>query len=158
MMPELSVVIPIKNESESIPQLYAELVAALDPFRPFELIFIEDGSTDDSFARLSRLQGGDPRVRVIRFRRNFGQTAAFAAGFAYRAGPLHRDARTATSRTTRPTSRRWSNASSRGTTSSAGWRKDRKDAFLSPAPAVDDRQQADLGGDRASSCTTTAAR
>ncbi|HEY3381481.1 MAG TPA: glycosyltransferase family 2 protein [Vicinamibacterales bacterium] len=83
MSPELSIVIPIKNESENIPRLYRELTDALEPCgRSYELLFIEDGSTDDSFERLAGLQAKDSRLRVIRFRRNFGQTAAFSAGFA----------------------------------------------------------------------------
>ncbi|MEW5984831.1 MAG: glycosyltransferase family 2 protein [Acidobacteriota bacterium] len=87
--PELSVVIPVRNESASIPELYGELTATLDAWgRPYELIVIDDGSTDDSFARLADLQAGDSRLRVIRFRKNFGQTAAFAAGFAHARGRL----------------------------------------------------------------------
>jgi glycosyltransferase involved in cell wall biosynthesis len=56
--------------------------------RRIEVIVIDDGSTDDSFAQLAALQAGDPRLRVIRFRKNFGQTAAFAAGFAHARGRL----------------------------------------------------------------------
>ena len=52
------------------------------------MIVIDDGSTDDTFEQLARLQARDPRLRVIRFRRNFGQTAAFAAGFAFARGRL----------------------------------------------------------------------
>ena len=87
MIPDLSIVIPIRNESANIPQLYDELTRTLDAFgRPYEIIAIDDGSTDDSFALLAAIQEKDPRVRVIRFRRNFGQTAAFAAGFAHARG------------------------------------------------------------------------
>jgi glycosyltransferase involved in cell wall biosynthesis len=83
MTPDLSVVIPIRNESESIPRLYEELTASLEGFgRPYEIICVDDGSTDDSFELLAGLQARDPRWRIVRFRRNFGQTAAFAAGFA----------------------------------------------------------------------------
>ena len=89
MTPELSIVIPIRNESPNIRALYDELMAALTAAgRPFEVIVIDDGSTDDSFTQLAALQAADPRLRVIRFRRNFGQTAAFAAGFAYARGRL----------------------------------------------------------------------
>src|SRR5919108_1485311 len=87
MNPELSIVIPTRNESPNIGPLYRELVETLEASRrSFEVIVIDDGSTDDSFAQLSVLQAADPRLRVIRFRRNFGQTAAFAAGFAYARG------------------------------------------------------------------------
>lgn len=80
--PLLSVVIPIFNEEESIPLLYARLAAVLDRCGgPFEIIAVDDGSRDASFARLEALARADARLRVVRFRRNFGQTAAFAAGF-----------------------------------------------------------------------------
>jgi glycosyltransferase involved in cell wall biosynthesis len=89
MTPELTVVIPIRNESPNIRPLYDELMTTLGASgRRFEVIVIDDGSTDDSFAQLAALQAGDPRLRVIRFRRNFGQTAAFAAGFAHARGRL----------------------------------------------------------------------
>ena len=81
MTPELSLVIPIRNESPNIRPLYDELMQVLGATgRRFEVIVIDDGSTDDSFAQLAALQATDPRLRVIRFRKNFGQTAAMAAG------------------------------------------------------------------------------
>ena len=87
MTPELSIVVPIKNEAESIPELHEQLTDALERLgRPYEILCIDDGSTDDSFRILADIQARDPRVRVVRFRRNFGQTAAFAAGFAYARG------------------------------------------------------------------------
>jgi glycosyltransferase involved in cell wall biosynthesis len=80
--PELSVVIPIRNEAASLVELHRELTETLVAWgRPYEVLVVDDGSTDESFSILARLQAGDPRWRVIRFRRNFGQTAAFAAGF-----------------------------------------------------------------------------
>ncbi len=89
MTPELSLVIPIHNESPNIRPLYDELMQVLGASgRRFEVIAIDDGSTDDSFAQLAALQAGDARLRVIRFRKNFGQTAAFAAGFAHARGRL----------------------------------------------------------------------
>lgn len=78
----ISVVIPLYNEEESVPQLYEELTAALEATgHPYEIIVVDDGSSDSSFDHLQRLHEFDPRLKVIRFRRNFGQTAAFAAGF-----------------------------------------------------------------------------
>ena len=89
MTPDLSIVIPVYNEGANIKQLIAELTTTLDAHgRPFEVIVIDDGSTDETFEELARLQARDSRLRVIRFRRNFGQTAAFAAGFAYARGKL----------------------------------------------------------------------
>ncbi len=80
--PALSIVIPLYNEAENIEPLYAELSAALDEIGcTYEVIAVDDGSRDDSFARLKSVHERDPRWRVIRFRRNFGQTAAFSAGF-----------------------------------------------------------------------------
>jgi len=89
MQPDVSLVIPIFNESPNIADLYRELTATLGQWGvAYEILFIDDGSTDDSFEQLARLQQGDSRLRVIRFRRNFGQTAAFAAGFAGARGRL----------------------------------------------------------------------
>ena len=80
---EISVVIPMRNESPNVEALYRELTTTLGGFgRSYEILAIDDGSTDDTFALLAAIQAKDPRLRVIRFRRNFGQTAAFAAGFA----------------------------------------------------------------------------
>ena len=87
MGPEISVVVPMRNESPNVEGLYRELTSSLTQFgRSYEILAIDDGSTDDTFALLATLQAKDPRVRVIRFRRNFGQTAAFAAGFAHARG------------------------------------------------------------------------
>ena len=77
----------MRNEAASVRDLFQGLTASLEGFgRPYEIIAIDDGSTDDTYQRLAAVQAGDRRVRVIRFRRNFGQTAAFAAGFAHARG------------------------------------------------------------------------
>jgi len=69
--------------------LHEQLTAAIGPLDvPYELILVDDGSEDDTFARLMEVHARDPRVRVIQFTRNFGQTAAFAAGFAHARGRL----------------------------------------------------------------------
>lgn len=87
--PYLSVVVPIYNEEESIPQLYERLTTALETLgRPYEIIAADDGSRDGSFALLRELANRDSRLRVVRFRRNFGQTAAFSAGFARARGQV----------------------------------------------------------------------
>jgi len=79
---DLSIVIPLYNEEENVKPLYEKLKAALDGAgREYEIIIVDDGSTDGSFEVLKRLHQDDERLKVIRFRRNFGQTAAFAAGF-----------------------------------------------------------------------------
>ncbi len=87
MRPELSVVIPLRNEAPSLRELYREFTETLEQWgRPYELVLIDDGSTDETFDVLADLQRLDDRMRVIRFRRNFGQTAAFSAGFAHARG------------------------------------------------------------------------
>ncbi|NJL04342.1 MAG: glycosyltransferase family 2 protein [Chloroflexaceae bacterium] len=79
---QVSIVVPIYNEEESIPHLYQRLTEELEQLAiAYEIIAIDDGSKDRSFALLHALAAADPRLRVVRFRRNFGQTAAFSAGF-----------------------------------------------------------------------------
>lgn len=78
----LSIVIPIHNEEPSILPLYDRLTRVLEALeRPYEILFVDDASTDRSFELLSNLVETDGRLKVIRLRRNFGQTAALAAGF-----------------------------------------------------------------------------
>lgn len=80
--PKLSVVIPLYNEVESIPALQMKLNEALAALAiPYEIIIVDDGSKDGSFEKLCAWHESDSHLKVIRFRRNFGQTAAFAAGF-----------------------------------------------------------------------------
>jgi glycosyltransferase involved in cell wall biosynthesis len=84
---ELSVVIPLYNEEQNVAPLLVELSAILASMPvPHEVVLIDDGSTDKTFEVLRRIQKSHQHVRVIRFARNFGQTAAFAAGFAYARG------------------------------------------------------------------------
>ncbi len=87
MVPDLSVVIPLYNEEPNVAELHRELTAALGAgVRSYELLFVDDGSLDGTLPALRALQADDPCVRVIALRRNFGQTAAFAAGFAHARG------------------------------------------------------------------------
>ena len=130
MHPELSIVIPVHNESPNIKPLYEELTQTLGKYgRAYELLIVDDGSTDDSFEQLATLQARDPRLRVIRFRRNFGQTAAFAAGIAAARGrlvitsdgDLQNDPRDIPAMVT---------LLDQGNDIVCGWRKDRKDTFF----------------------------
>ncbi|MCA9866195.1 MAG: glycosyltransferase family 2 protein [Anaerolineales bacterium] len=84
---DLSLVIPVYNEEDNLRPLAGEICAALgDSGLDYEVIFIDDGSRDGSFARLQELAAEDSHVVAIRFRRNYGQTAAFAAGFDHARG------------------------------------------------------------------------
>ena len=77
----VSIVIPICNELENIPRLYEQLAAVLPGLnRPWEIVFVDDGSMDGSVEALQELAASDERVKVVRFRRNYGQTAAMHAG------------------------------------------------------------------------------
>lgn len=85
----LSIVIPVHNEEPSILPLYDRLTAVLQKLgRPYEIIFVDDASTDRSFELLANLVETDAHLKVIRLRRNFGQTAALAAGFHEAAGDI----------------------------------------------------------------------
>ncbi|HEX3455170.1 MAG TPA: glycosyltransferase family 2 protein [Gaiellaceae bacterium] len=85
----ISVVVPVYNEERSIALLYEELEAALDPLgTPWEAVYVDDGSTDGSFAALTRLHAKTDNVRVVRLRKNFGKSAALSAGFDHAAGDV----------------------------------------------------------------------
>jgi len=86
--PQVSVVVPLLNEQDNIEPLYEQITQALTDKYNYEIIFVDDGSRDSSFAVLTRLQKADDRVRVIRFRKNFGQTAALSAGFTHARGKI----------------------------------------------------------------------
>jgi glycosyltransferase involved in cell wall biosynthesis len=126
---DLSIVVPLYNEEQNVVPLLDELTRVLrDTGMSYELILVDDGSTDQTFDRLMAVQAGDPRARVIRFAHNFGQTAAFAAGFAHASGrfiatidgDLQND----------PADIPRLLAHTTGFDVVCGWRKDRKDAFL----------------------------
>src|SRR5688572_24837946 len=86
---QISVVVPVLDEEQSLPVLYAEVRETIERLgQSFELIFVDDHSTDGSLRAMLHLGAGDARVRVIRFRRNFGQTAALAAGFEFARGEV----------------------------------------------------------------------
>jgi glycosyltransferase involved in cell wall biosynthesis len=82
----VSVIIPVLNEELNVGELYERIAAVLTG--PAEFIFVDDGSTDGTFARLREIAGRDSRVKVVRFRRNFGQTAALSAGIDHACGDI----------------------------------------------------------------------
>ncbi len=130
---ELSVIIPLHNEEDNVEPLWAELREVLDAAGcDYEVIFVDDGSTDRTLQRLRAAVGGHPRVTIIELRRNFGQTAAMAAGFDHAVGrvavPMDgdmqndpRDIPALLARLDEPP----------GYDVVSGWRRDRKDRALS---------------------------
>jgi undecaprenyl-phosphate 4-deoxy-4-formamido-L-arabinose transferase len=87
--PSVSIVVTVYNEAGSVEELYRRTISSLEAGpRTFELIFVDDGSTDGTFAALERLHGGDPRVRAVRFKRNFGQHPAMHAGLSRARGDI----------------------------------------------------------------------
>lgn len=87
-MPRYSVVIPFYNEYESLEPLYRKLVAALEPLGQFELLFVDDGSSDASFRVVEQLYRQDTRIRAFQLRRNFGKSAALTTGFRAARGEI----------------------------------------------------------------------
>ena len=131
MSPDLSIVIPVHNESPNIKPLYDELTQTLGQYgRSYEILIVDDGSTDETFDELVKLQVRDPRLRVIRFRRNFGQTAAFAAGFAYARGRLVVTSDGDLQNDPHDIETMVRLADDDGYDIVCGWRKDRKDTFV----------------------------
>jgi glycosyltransferase involved in cell wall biosynthesis len=87
--PRLSVIAPLYNEEDNVRPLYAALTRALDPTGlDYEMLFVDDGSKDATLARAVDLAQNDPRLKVVKFRRNCGQTAAMAAGIEFASGEV----------------------------------------------------------------------
>jgi glycosyltransferase involved in cell wall biosynthesis len=127
---DLSVVVPIFNEEENIPVLHARISEALGGGKiDYELILVDDGSSDNSYAALKVLAAKDKRVKVVHFRRNFGQTAAMAAGFDLASGrvvvPMDGDLQNDPLDIPLLLER-----IDEGYDVVSGWRKDRKDTFV----------------------------
>ena len=86
---QYSIVVPFYNEQENIPPLYMKITEVMDGIgEPYELVFVDDGSKDDSFKVLSEIYEHDRRVNLVRLRRNFGQTSALKAGFDFARGEV----------------------------------------------------------------------
>jgi glycosyltransferase involved in cell wall biosynthesis len=86
---DLSIIVPLHNEEESVGPLYDAIVNAVNPMQlKYEILFVDDGSRDATFARAKGLANSDARLRVIKFRKNYGQTPAMAAGIDYAVGRI----------------------------------------------------------------------
>ncbi|MGH1543743.1 MAG: glycosyltransferase family 2 protein [Arenicella sp.] len=86
---DISVVVPFLNEEPNLQPLCEELIAALDPMgRDYELVFIDDGSTDKGVELLTKLHEESPQIKIVSLRKNFGQTAAMVAGLDYSSGDI----------------------------------------------------------------------
>jgi glycosyltransferase involved in cell wall biosynthesis len=126
----VSVVVPIYNEAQNLPELYRELVTCLDKqVFDFELILVDDGSIDGSFDIMEKIAPTDFRFKAIRLRRNFGQTAAMAAGFDAASGeiivPMDGDLQNNAQDIPRLIEK-----IDEGFDVVSGWRKSRKDTFV----------------------------
>ena len=87
--PKMSVIVPFYNEQDNIARMYTALVEALDPLGvSYEMLFVDDGSKDETLSIGIGLAQADPRVRIVKFRRNYGQTAAMAAGIEHARGDI----------------------------------------------------------------------
>jgi glycosyltransferase involved in cell wall biosynthesis len=127
---DLSIVVPVYNEEENIHGIHREVVTALgESGIDFELILVDDGSSDGSLGKLREVAAADDRVKVIRLRRNFGQTAAMTAGFDAASGrvviPMDGDLQNDPADIPRLLAK-----IDEGYDVVSGWRRDRKDAFL----------------------------
>jgi glycosyltransferase involved in cell wall biosynthesis len=128
---DISIVIPVFNEEEDIEELHRQLTDTLTKLgREYEIIAVDDGSTDNSFEILKKISQSDPKFKAIRFRRNFGQTAALSAGFHHAKGKviITIDSDLQNDPTDIP---RLLEKIDEGYDVVSGWRADRKDKFIS---------------------------
>ena len=132
---ELSIIVPVHDEEDNVAPLYERLIESLEDIgRSFEMIVVDDGSRDDTYPRLARLAAADTRLKIIELRRNYGQTAAMAAGFDHARGAvivpmdgdLQNDPRDIV-RLLEKIDEGWDVVS--------GWRQDRQDTFSRRLPS-----------------------
>jgi glycosyltransferase involved in cell wall biosynthesis len=87
--PKLSIIVPFYNEEDNIQRMHAAIASAVEPLGvPFEMVMVDDGSRDATLALATEIARRDSRVRVVKFRRNYGQTPAMAAGIEHAAGEI----------------------------------------------------------------------
>lgn len=133
--PAVSVVIPLLNEEETLPLLHERVRAALEGLgQSYEIVYVDDGSSDRTFERLTAIANADPHVRIVQFRRNFGQTAALQAGIDYSRGEklvfMDGDLQNDPADISRLLTRL-----DQGYDVVSGWRKDRKDSLTRRLPS-----------------------
>lgn len=126
----ISIVVPIYNEQDNVNALYTAITSAMLPMKcDYELIMVDDGSSDGSYTQLVQLAKNDSRLKLIRFRRNFGQTAAMAAGFDAASGciiiPMDGDLQNDPTDIVRLVDK-----INEGFDVVSGWRRERKDTFI----------------------------
>jgi glycosyltransferase involved in cell wall biosynthesis len=127
---DISIVVPVYNEKDNVEAVYSAIRSALEAMEcSYEIVMVDDGSSDGSYSVLTRLASDDAALKVIRFRRNFGQTAAMSAGFDYAKGniiiPMDGDLQNDPSDIPRLVEK-----IHEGYDVVSGWRRDRKDTFI----------------------------
>ena len=132
---EISVVIPTYNEEKNVAELAGRLIRVLDDYgKPYEIVFVDDGSKDKSYQVLKDVRKANPRVKIIHFSRNFGQHAALAAGFEHAQGQavvtVDADQQNPPEEIPKLLEKFY-----QGHDVVAGWRQDRQDSFLRKIPS-----------------------
>ena len=133
--PDLSVVVPVHDEEDNVEPLVHALRQSLAELgRTYEVIIVDDGSTDETYSRLTRLSAEDPQLKLVKLRRNFGQTAAMSAGFDHARGevivPMDGDLQNDLADIGRLLEK-----IDEGYDVVSGWRKDRQDGFVRRFPS-----------------------